>query len=443
MINLLLFQMARNLKTLADRVIAESDLKAERLIALLRMTLAAMLFLGVAFVISQSKSVGLEARQFELFSLLAGALGYFALGAINYYCATAARLRPWMSWGFNLAEVMLVSIQLYIDVANPLTPSLLAFASPVLLVAALVICVQVLRYQIWLHVFSTLLLVGLCGLILLHDPQIGGPLSPEASHELQLLYSLPPNIVRLVMLAAMAFLIGIAVSRSRNLIEAVAKETELAENRKRFLPSEISNRMTDNDLDTLRMGEERELAILFVDIRGFTAISNALGPRETADFLRDFRAIVTQSVILNDGVVDKFIGDGALTVFGLHSDIKQACIDAANTAQQLMTSLSNWNQKRAEQEKEAISIVIGFHAGPAIVGAIGDDQRLEFTVIGNTVNLAARLEEVAKEKGWTLAVSRHAAGLAGLNEEEFLPVQSIVLRGNVETIEVLAQSQIN
>lgn len=272
-------------QTPAAKIIAQSDLKAERLISVLRMTLAVLLFCGVSFVLSQSQSAGLETRQFELYSLLVGAICYFTLGALNFYFATEARLRPWMSWAFNFGEVVLVSVQLYVDVVDPATPSLLVFASPVMLVAALVICVQVLRFQIGLHIFSTVLLLGLCTLIMFHDPQIGTSLSPHAEHELQLLYSLPPNVMRLIMLSAMAFLIGTAVYRSKRLIETVAKETEIAENRKRFLPNEISNSMSDENLNTLRLGEEKDIAVLFADIRGFTGISEQIGARKTAELL--------------------------------------------------------------------------------------------------------------------------------------------------------------
>ncbi len=426
-------------KTLAARVIAESDLKAERLIAVLRMTLAGLLFLGVSFVLSQSHSAGLEMRQFELYSLLLGAICYFTLGAFNYYFATEERLKPWMSWAFNLGEVVIVSVQLYVDVADPSTPSLLVFASPVMLVAALVICVQVLRFKIGLHIFSTLLLLGLCALIMFHDPQIGTPLAQHAEQELQLLYSLPPNIMRLIMLSAMAFLIGTAVYRSKRLIETVAKETEIAENRKRFLPNEISNSMSDENLNTLRLGADKDIAVLFADIRGFTSISEGIGARETAELLTQFRSIITDSATQNNGIIDKFIGDGALVIFGLHSEFKQSCLDAINMAEDLLNAIENWNQSRTKQGFESMRIAIGIHAGPAVIGAIGDDRRLEFTAIGDTINTAARLEELAKHHDWTLVISRKVAQFAGADMEKYEPQEPIGIRGRLEPIEVLVR----
>ncbi len=426
-------------QTPAARIIAQSDLKAERLIAVLRMILAALLFFGISFVLSQSHSAGLEMRQFELYGLLVGAICYFTLGAVNFYFATEARLRPWMSWAFNLGEVLLVSVQLYVDVVDPATPSLLVFASPVMLVAALVICVQVLRFQIGLHIFSTVLLLGLCALIMFHDPQIGTSLSPQAEQELQLLYSLPPNVMRLIMLSAMAFLIGTAVYRSKRLIETVAKETEIAENRKRFLPNEIANSMSDENLNTLRLGEEKDIAVLFADIRGFTGISEQIGARKTAELLTQFRAIITDSATRNNGIVDKFIGDGALVIFGLNGDFKQSCRDAVDMAEDLLNAIENWNDGRAEQGLENIRLAIGIHAGPAVVGAFGDDRRLEFTAIGDTINTAARLEELAKHHDWTLVISRQTGQVAEVDEEKFVLQEPIAIKGRLEPIEVLVR----
>lgn len=426
-------------KTLADRVIAQSDLRAERLIGVLRMLLSAMLFAGVAFVLSQSEAAGLGARRFELIGLLIGAAAYFSIGVLTFRCATEDRYRPWMSWLFNLAEVALVAFQLYLDVRDPQTPSLLAFASPVILVAALVICVQVLRSQIRLHIFTTLLLIGLCGLIVFHDPQIGAPLAAPALHELQLLYTLPPNVMRLVMLTAMAVLIGIAVVRSRRLVEAVARETEMAENRKRFLPTEIAARMSDADLEQMRSGEERDLAVLFVDVRDFTPLSQDLGPRGTAQFLSHFRGLVTEAVAANGGFVDKFIGDGALALFGMHGDVRQACGQAYAAAEGISRSVEDWNAKRGQLGRGVFRIAIGLHSGPAIIGAIGDARRLEFTALGTTVNLAARLEEVAKQNDWQLAMSRHFAEDAGLDTGAFTLSDPITLRGSSEKMQVFSR----
>jgi adenylate cyclase len=425
-------------QSLAARIIAQSDIRAERLISLLRMGLAIMLFFGVSYVMSQAEAAGLQGRSVELNYLRIGAIAYFTLGLLNFYFSNKTRFKPWMSWVFNFAEVAIVTFQLYVDVSDPLTPSLLAFASPVLLIVALVICVQALRSRIYLHGVTCSLLLVLCALVLFHDPQVGVPLPDPALAELQAVYSLPPSVMRLVMLFGIALVIGTAVYKSKRLVERVARETETAENRKRFIPNEISDAMSDGDIEALREGQERDLAVLFVDIRRFTAISEQISARETADLLSKFRRLVTDAALENGGIVDKFIGDGALLVFGLHSDLPQAAGAALATGRSLLETTADWSEERQQMGQSTLDLAIGIHAGPAIIGAVGDSRRLEFTAIGTTVNLASRLEEVAKEHNRALVMSRSALDLTAGLVEDFSALGSVELRGSAQRMEVLA-----
>lgn len=429
--------MAKRSQTLAAKIVAQSDISAERLISMLRMGLAIMLFFGVTYVMSQAQTAGLEGRSVELNFLRLGAIVYFTLGLLNFYFSNRARFKPWMSWVFNFAEVAIVSFQLYVDVSDPETPSLLAFASPVLLIVALVICVQALRSQIYLHAVTSSLLLGLCALVLFHDPQVGAPLPGAALAELQAVYSLPPTLMRLIMLLGMALVIGTAVYKTKRLVERVARETETAENRKRFIPNEISDAMSDGDIEALRQGQERDLAVLFVDIRGFTAMAEQISPRETAVLLSKFRLMVTDATLENAGIVDKFIGDGALLIFGLHSDLSPASNAALATGRGLLDACEAWSRARQQDGKSALDLAIGIHAGPAIIGALGDPRRLEFTALGTTVNLASRLEEVAKAHNRRLVISRAALDLTGAPAEEFSSLGKVELRGSAQRMEVL------
>lgn len=430
--------MASAEHTLAAKIVAQSDIKAERLISLLRMGLAVMLFFGVTYVMSQAEAAGLQGRSVELNYLRLGAIVYFSLGAVNFYFSNKTRFKPWMSWVFNFAEVAIVSFQLYVDVSDPATPSLLAFASPVLLIVALVICVQALRSQIYLHGVTSSLLLALCAVVLFHDPQVGEPLADPALAELQAVYSLPPTMMRLIMLLGMALVIGTAVYKTKRLVERVARETETAENRKRFIPNEISDAMSDGDIEALREGQETDLAVLFVDIRSFTAISEQISPRETADLLSNFRRMVTDATLENGGIVDKFIGDGALLVFGLHSTLPQAAGAALATGRSLLSAAQAWSTTRQQEGHSALDLAIGIHAGPAIIGAVGDQRRLEFTAIGTTVNLASRLEEVAKEHNRQLVMSRATLDLTTAPVEDFSSLGTVELRGSAQRMEVLA-----
>lgn len=419
--------------SLAQRMISRSDREAERLIGMLRATIALVLFLGLAMLLSQAEATGIEARSFELMLLLFGAASYFCVGVATIYFSSPQRFKPWRSWVLNFAEIALLAFQIFVDVAVGDRSSLMSLASPLLLLAAIVICIQALRYRLDLHIVSAVALISIVALILFHDVKPGEPFSPAALEEFQVLYSPPPNVMRLVMLSVLALIIGIAVWRSNRLVREVARETELAENQKRFLPRELLERVDDAGLRSLRAGEERHIVVMFIDIRGFTALSEVMSTKELASFLGSFRLRVMDSVVNNDGLIDKFLGDGALAIFGLQSDAQEAARQALAAGTELQAMIDTWNQSRTEAGKANIQIVIAAHAGQAVVGAIGNERRLEFTAIGNTVNLGARLEEIAKQRGVDFlvsgAVANHCDDGAQLNA-----IGTETVRGSAEKI---------
>ncbi|MEL7100866.1 MAG: adenylate/guanylate cyclase domain-containing protein [Pseudomonadota bacterium] len=388
-------------------LLRRSDTEAERLIAMLRMFLALALFGGVLVLLRTLDQDGLDVRRTELRWLLAGAGCYFLLGAVNFVLSHPARFRFWHSWLFNTLEIALLGFQLYIDVRDPLTPSLLALASPLLLVAALVLAVQALRYRVELHVFTMIGLLGVCAAVTFHAPMVGADWPPPVMVEVQVLYSVPPNVMRLVMLTVLGLVIAAAVYRARRLVWDVAREVEASETLRRFLPGELSARLSDAALEDLRKPARQEITVLMIDLRGFTALTEKLGAEEVAGVLSRFRAAVLDGAARRGGVVDKFVGDGAMVIFGLNEDGTGA-----------RAALDAWADIRSALDAEGLQSAAGLHAGPALVGAFGDDRRLEFTALGQTVNIASRLEGLAKEHGFALTLASGVAAEAMLDGTE-------------------------
>ncbi|MEN0041133.1 MAG: adenylate/guanylate cyclase domain-containing protein, partial [Pseudomonadota bacterium] len=342
--------------SLAQRMIARSDRESERLIGILRASIAFILFIGLSMLLSQAEATGIEARSLELTLLLFGAASYFCVGIATIYFSAPHRFRPILSWVFNFAEIGLLAFQVFVDVAVGDRSSLMALASPLLLLAAIVICIQALRYRLNLHIVSAVGLIAIMAVILFHDPKIDTGYSPAALEEFQVLYSPPPNVMRLAMLSALALIIGIAVWRSNRLVREVARETEIAENRKRFLPRELVERVDDAGMQSLRTGEERYVVAMFVDIRGFTALSESMSTKEMAAFLGSFRQRVMDAVVEHDGLVDKFIGDGALAIFGLRCDAETAAIQALEAGCALHLKIMEWNAERRSKGKVDLRI---------------------------------------------------------------------------------------
>lgn len=185
-----------------------------------------------------------------------------------------------------------------------------------------------------------------------------------------------------------------------------------------------------------RPGEEREIAVLFADIRGFTSISEAMLPYDVVFLLnRYFRAI---AVALEGagGHVDKFIGDGVMALFGLDDEPDQACRQALEAAAAMGRAIDDINRALAHSLEKPLRIGIGIHVGTAVVGEMGYGAARALTAIGDTVNTASRLEQLTKEHGALLVVSEEAVERAGISKD---PVKQATtpIRGRKEPLGIL------
>lgn len=150
----------------------------------------------------------------------------------------------------------------------------------------------------------------------------------------------------------------------------------------------------------------REVAVLFADIVGFTALSERTPPDRIVTLLKSFHERCCRVVFRHGGSLDKYIGDGFLATFGAIGDMPDAAARAVRCAVELQQEIDRWNAKRAARGAVAIPLSIGLHFGPAVVGNTGTEERLEFTVIGDTVNIASRLEGLTREASCRIAVSQ-------------------------------------
>jgi adenylate cyclase len=145
---------------------------------------------------------------------------------------------------------------------------------------------------------------------------------------------------------------------------------------------------------------------MFVDIRGFTAMSEQLSPEAVMEFLNDYFGHVSHLVFAFQGMVNKFIGDGLMAVWGVPgAGIVDHASQAVDAALAIRAKVAELNDHRKVEGKEPIRIGIGIHTGPVVAGNLGSKELIEYTVVGDTVNLASRLEAVTKEHQVDLVVS--------------------------------------
>ena len=154
-------------------------------------------------------------------------------------------------------------------------------------------------------------------------------------------------------------------------------------------------------------GTEQEITVMFVDIRSFTARSAHLSPTKAVGLLNEFlREMVAAVETEHSGMINKFLGDGFMALFGIGSDSGNHADEALAAAGSIQRTMTELNKARTGRGEDAIQIGIGINTGPAIVGSIGSPERMEFTVIGNTVNVASRIEALNKTLGTSLLISK-------------------------------------
>jgi adenylate cyclase len=193
-------------------------------------------------------------------------------------------------------------------------------------------------------------------------------------------------------------------------------------------------------------GEERFVTVLFCDLRGFTALGERLPPAEVVTILNDYFSAAAVGVRVEGGFIDKFIGDALLAVFGLfdtpgHPSRCQAAAAALRCATALPTRLAALNAARAANDLPPLALSIGMASGEVIAGTIGAADRFEYTVIGDTVNIAARLQEVAKHRGHGLvatATTFEIAVEAGF-DQPMHALEPAVVRGRTEPVAVVGK----
>jgi adenylate cyclase len=201
---------------------------------------------------------------------------------------------------------------------------------------------------------------------------------------------------QLVLLAITTGLIAGAIWRARRHVErAVLAETERANLGRYFSPS-VLERLA-SDVRGLEAGRAQDAAVMFVDVIGSTRRMEAITPEEVITIIRAFHRRIVPIVFRHNGSVDKFLGDGLMAVFGAPEKAPNEARDALLCAVEILDTIDQWRDQLVAVGRVATTVAIGIHYGPVIQGNVGIADRLEFTTLGDTVNVASRLESMTRQ----------------------------------------------
>lgn len=200
----------------------------------------------------------------------------------------------------------------------------------------------------------------------------------------------------LLFLSLTAALLFYIVQRTRSLAELAIIDGRRATQLSQFFSPQVAENLGSDAFTDLRAGKRQHVAVLFIDIRGFSEKAETLTPDEVAEFLSAFRTKICEVVFRHDGTVDKFIGDAVLAVFGTPSTRPDDALRAVKAAIDIRDEINDWHLCRQQEGLPCAKVGIGGHFGEVFSGIIEAGEILEHSVIGDTVNVAERLERLTR-----------------------------------------------
>ncbi|HTO12447.1 MAG TPA: adenylate/guanylate cyclase domain-containing protein [Candidatus Binatia bacterium] len=201
----------------------------------------------------------------------------------------------------------------------------------------------------------------------------------------------------------------------------------------RYVAREVVTEILKDPDKIVLTGERREVTVLFCDVRGFTSLSERLAPEEVVTLLNAFYTLMIDTTFKHDGTLDKFLGDGVMAIFGAPIFHPDHCLRALRTALAMQAGIRELSARRVAEGKAPLRVGIGVNAGSAVAGSVGTEARMEYTVIGDSVNVAARLESYAKPG--QILITEHTHGLVR-DAIEARALGRLKVRGKEEELEV-------
>lgn len=227
--------------------------------------------------------------------------------------------------------------------------------------------------------------------------------------------------------------LNLQLAHSRRLVS-------MAQMFEKFVPKQFLRRIAREGIENIQLGkaEHDEISVLFADIRGFTSLSETLTPQELLNFLNACFARLDKVIHQHNGFIDKFLGDGVMALFEHeqgYEPITRSAHDAVMAAIDMHAEVAVYNQHRARSGYAPIDIGIGINSGPVIIGTVGSSDRMDSTVLGDNVNVAARLQELTKLYGARIIISEHIrAAIAAEAVFEVRELGEVAVRGRKEPV---------
>lgn len=242
----------------------------------------------------------------------------------------------------------------------------------------------------------------------------------------------------ILFLRALFFLIGggIAGLVAMQIKSGFLKSIETLEERKQLMnifgqhvSPEVVDKLLNQNVDI--ESEIKHVCVMFLDIRNFTSFSENKSPVEVVNFLNTLFEFMIQIVNQNNGIINKFLGDGFMAVFGAPLSNGKDCVNAVQASIEILEKVKEYNETGKILPTK---IGIGLHSGDAVTGNVGSDLRKEYTVIGDVVNLASRIEQLTKQYGEQILISEDV--LQKANSFDYREIDTVRVKGRINPVKI-------
>lgn len=371
---------------------------------------------------------------------------YFVFTLIRLFLAHRRILPNWMIALSVVIDMTVLLVTIWSFHLQYNQPPGLSLKAPTLLYIFILIALRTLRFEARYVLFAGLsAAVGwliLLGYAIIYSPEGDVITRDYVRYITSTDILIGGEVDKILSILAVTVVLAVALTRARRILVRSVAEQAAARDLSRFFAPDVAARITESEnLVRAGQGETRTAAILSLDIRGFTALAHNMPADHVMALLAEYQSIMVPVIQRHGGSIDKFLGDGILATFGAVLTTETYAVDAITAAEALLAELDEWNIRRLSHGEAALRMGVGVAVGTVVFGAVGDDTRLEYTVIGDPVNVAAKLEKHCKAeavRGLTTASAMARArdqGYAAAAGHDILPERRI--EGMEETLDLV------
>jgi len=385
-------------QVLPERVraaIREQEDATERLISWIQFFVVATF--GVLYLVSPKPEVAFNLVPWAL-------LTYFVLTVIRIVWSHRARLPPWSLAASALFDMALLMVLIWSFHLQYNQPASFYLKAPTVLYIFIFIALRALRFEARYVIISGSIAAVGWGLLILYvvfsNPQDMMLTRDYVTYMTSNSILLGAEFDKIISILMVTGIIGLALFRARALLVRSVSEQAAAQELSRFFSPEVAARIKHSD-DHIRAGtgEMRHAAVLNLDMRGFTPMVGQAAPEQVMQLLAEYQSRMVPIIGRHGGSIDKFLGDGIMATFGASRPSDSYAADALRALDGVIEEAQAWRRECQAQGRSCPEVNGAVSTGRILFGAVGDDTRLEYTVIGDAVNLSAKLEKQNKDCG--------------------------------------------